>query len=116
MKSQANVSSAGTTASIRGATAKVIVTQYSRVLTKSKDNKTMRKRIKQTTRVAEDGKTIHVASIQVQTYLGLWHTICTKEDDEEWVSMSRAAEAMSYLGDEMYVEQNRLQDASQVSQ
>lgn len=76
----------------------------------------MKKRIKFTERTTEAGKTVYVASIQVQTYLGLWHTICTKEDDEEWNARAQATEAMSYLADEWYVEQDRLQDASQVSQ
>lgn len=91
------------------------MTQYSRVLTKSKDNKAMKKRIKYSTRT-EDGKTIYVARIQVEVLLGVWATISTKEDDEEWSARAQAAEAMSYLADERYVEQDRLQDASQVSQ
>lgn len=92
------------------------MTQYSRVLTKSKDNKTMKKRIKYTERTAEDGKTIYVARIQMEVLLGVWLTISTKEDDEEWSARAQAAEAMSYLADERYVEHNGLQDASQVSQ
>jgi hypothetical protein len=76
----------------------------------------MKKRIKYTERTAEDGKTIYVARIQVEVLLGTWLTISTKEDDEEWSARSQAAEAMSYLADERYVEHNGLQDASQVSQ
>lgn len=75
----------------------------------------MKKRIKYSTR-KEDGKTICVARIQMEVLLGVWLTISTKEDDEEWSARAQAAEAMSYLADEMYVEQDRLQDASQVSQ
>lgn len=76
----------------------------------------MKKRIKYTERTTEDGKTIYVARIQVEVLLGVWATISTKEDDEEWSARAQAAEAMSYLADEMYVEQDRLQNASQVSQ